>query len=78
MNLYPSYLAPHFSVCEDGIGYYCPRCKFYIEAGLKTRNLCDGCGKFAKCVDECICNIIESDLLDEGIPYSKIKKFRNM
>jgi len=49
----------HWVACEDAEGFFCVPCNLYIEPGLKAKNWCESCGKFAGRIDKCICEEIE-------------------
>jgi len=49
----------HYPACEDNEGYFCKDCKVYIPTGLKSKNWCLSCGKFAGKATECICEAID-------------------
>jgi len=50
---------PHWPACEDADGFFCTTCNVLIEAGLKSKNWCESCGKFARRIDRCVCSELD-------------------
>ena len=46
MSYYEPPEMPHYPDCENARNYYCTGCDNLILEGSKSRNWCEGCGKF--------------------------------
>ena len=55
MSYYEPPEMPHYPDCENARNYYCTGCDNLILEGSKSRNWCEGCGKFIPHPQDCTC-----------------------